>query len=299
MVGHPLEHGEVVVVQAPHQAWVDAVRQVSRVQNGAHSREVSARRLPQVFGQFGGRLDEGLQRRVLGVQDAKRVGVQAAPAVFVQLIGVPCEVINQRRAMRCTFVGLAQTVEFQPHMLAHAQAQRPPQAAHHQDEFGIYVRAGVAQGFHVQLVELAVSTPLRPFVPKDRADGPYPHRPVVQRVVLDHGAHDPRRDLRAKSQLIAVHRVLPGVHLLLDDIRGRTYAAHEQGRGLHDGREQVLVTVQCHDCFDAALEPAPCGGIRQLVLARNAARQDVVHAFDGNEFFGHGRSGARGAASRN
>ena len=246
----------------------------------------------QVVRQLGRSLHQGLHGRVLGVQDAQRVGVQAAAAVFVQLLQARGEVVHQCGPVGSPLGRLTQAVELKADVATHLQPQGLPQAAHHEDQLGIDVWPRKAQRLDVELVELAVATLLRTLVTEHRADGPDPQRPVVQGVVLDHRAHDAGRDLRPQRQGVAVHRVPPGVHLLLDDIGGLSDAAHEQACRLDDGCKQVLVGVARHDSLDRALEPAPDRGIGKLVLARDASRQDVIHAFDGCNFVGHEMFGA-------
>src|SRR3546814_7319368 len=74
--------------------------------------------------------------------------------------------------------------------LAHiGQAQALPEARQHDDELGVDVRAGKAQGLDVDLVELAVAAALRAFVAEYGADAVDALRPVVQQIVLDAGAH--------------------------------------------------------------------------------------------------------------
>ena len=89
LVGDPLEHREVVVVHAAHQARVDAVGSSPTASSTARTASKCASELaPRKSISFGARLDQRLHRRVLGVQDAQRVAVQAAARVVVEPIGV-------------------------------------------------------------------------------------------------------------------------------------------------------------------------------------------------------------------
>ena len=118
------------------------------------------------------------------------------------------------------------------------QAELAPQRAHHQDHLGVDVRAGKAERLDVELVELAVAALLRPLVAEHRPHRPQAQRAVVERVVLDHRAHDAGGGLGAQRELVAVHRVGEGVHLLLDDVGHLAQAAHEQRRRLDDRRQR-------------------------------------------------------------
>jgi hypothetical protein len=85
-VGDPFEDGERVVVHAAHQAVVDAVGLAGGVQRLADTVEVLERGLAQVVHQLGRGFHQALHGRVLGVQDAQRVAVQAALRLGVQQV---------------------------------------------------------------------------------------------------------------------------------------------------------------------------------------------------------------------
>ena len=92
------------------------------------------------------------------------------------------EVLHQRGAVRAPLFGLAQAVEFQPHL---GQAQVAPQRARHQDHLGIDIRPGKAQRLDADLVELPVAAALRLLVPEHRADVEQPLAAVVEQRMLD------------------------------------------------------------------------------------------------------------------
>ena len=204
--------------------------------------------------------------------------MQAALRVFVERIGMALEVRDQRGAMRGALGRLAQAVELEPHVAAFDEAEVAQQRAAHQDLLGVDVGPGEAERLDVDLVELAVAALLRPLVAKHGDAGPDAQRPVVERVVLDHRAHDAGGGLGAQRQPVAVHRVLEGIHLLLDDVGHFAEAAHEQRRRLDDRRAHVGVAVAAHQRAHLVLEPLP---------ARRFRRQDVVHALDGAQGFAH------------
>jgi hypothetical protein len=100
-VGHPLEDREVVVVHAAHQARVDAVGLAGGVQ---HARTASKclSDSPRKSSSCGAASTSGLHGRVLGVQDAQRVAVQAALRLGVQQLAVAskCAISAARWARR-------------------------------------------------------------------------------------------------------------------------------------------------------------------------------------------------------
>jgi hypothetical protein len=292
LVGDPLEDGEVVVVHAAHQARVDRVRQADRIEHGAHGIEVRQRLRTEEVHQLGRRLDQRLHRRVLAVEDAQRVRVQPPLRLFVQHGGVRFEVGDQRRPVRVALGRLAEAVELEPDVFTLLQPELAQQRAREQDLLGVHIGADEAERFDVQLVELAIAALLRPLVAEHRTHRPQAQRPVVQRVVLDHRAHDAGGRLGPQGQPVAVHRVLEGIHLLLDDVGDLAQAAHEQRRGLDDRGQQVLVPIALQHGAHRGFEPLPHrrAGQRLGRLARDRRREDVVHAFDGTQDFRHGNT---------
>ncbi len=83
-VRHPLEHGEVVVVEAAHEARVDAVLEPGGVEDAPHRAEVRERVGAEEIDQPRRAFDHRLQRRVLAVEDAQRIAVQSPPRVLVE-----------------------------------------------------------------------------------------------------------------------------------------------------------------------------------------------------------------------
>ena len=267
----PLEDGKVVVVHAAHQTRVDAKGQSSCSQDGANRVKVGARLAAQEIHQLGRPFNDRLHRRVLAVQDAQRVGVQAPTRVFVQHGRMGLQVGDQCRPVSLTLVGLTQAVELQKDIALFNQAQFAPQGAQQQDQLGVNIGAHVAQCLDIQLMELPVAPFLRPLMAKHRPHQPDPQGAVVQRVVLVDGAHDAGRGLGSQRQAVTVHAVFERVHLLLDDVRHLSQAAHKQGCGLHDGRAQIAVTITRQQTANDVFKPFPTRGF---------GRQDVVHALD-------------------
>ena len=244
---------------------------------------MSERRGPKEVHQARRAVGDRLHRRVLAVEDAQRIAVQAPARILVERIGVPLEVGDQRSPVRAALVGLAEAVDLEANVVADDEAEVLEQRATHEDLLGIDVGAGVAHRLGADLVELAVAALLRPLVAKHRPDVEQALAAVAQERVLGHRTHDARGVLRAQGQAVAVHRVLERVHLLLDDVGHCAQAAHEQRGRLDDGRADVDVAVAAHQRANLALEPLP---------ARRFRRQDVVHSLDGAQDVAHERLGA-------
>ena len=100
---------------------------------------------------------------------------------------------------------------------------------------------------------------------------------VVQQVVFDGGAHQAGGTFGAQGQLFAVELVFKGVHLLFHNVRHLADAAHEQLGVLHDRCAHIAVGKAPHQIAHLRFQPFP---------ARGFTGQDVIHAFDGGEFFG-------------
>ena len=275
-LGDELKYREVVVIQPAHQPRVDAVRDAIGIQYGLDGFEMGARFGAQMVDEPGCGVNQFLHRRVFGIENAQRVGVQPALGVGIQLVCMFFKVGDQCGAMLLAFLGLAQAIEFQPHIL---QPQFLPQRLGQQDEFGIDMGSGKAQGLGAYLVELAITAALGAFVPEHRAHVVHAPAAFVQQVVFNSRPYYACSAFRAQAQMFPIESVFKGVHFLFDDIGHLADAAHEQGCSLHNGRADVAEGETRHHFAHFRFEPFPMGRI---------GRKDVVHAFDGSDFFGHG-----------
>jgi len=242
---------------------------------------VRQRFFAQVVEQFRRAVDHVLHGRVLGVEDAQRVAVQAALGFRVQQRFVAFQVSNQVHAVARALFGVADRIEFEADVF---QAQVVPQAAAQHDHLGIDVGTGEAHGFAAELVELAIAAALRTLVAEHRSRVPHALRTFVHQVVFDDSAHRAGRAFRTQGQLVAVHRIGERIHLFFNDVGDGADGALEQRRVFHDRRADLLEAVALHHRLRGVLEQLP--QVRVL-------RQDVVHAFDGGDFFsffifGHG-----------
>ncbi len=75
----------------------------------------------QVVGHFRRIDQDGLRVGVLGVQHAQRVGFETALAVFVQLVQMRRQVLDQCDAVAATGLAGAQTVEFKLDRITNAK----------------------------------------------------------------------------------------------------------------------------------------------------------------------------------
>jgi hypothetical protein len=78
-----------------------------------------------------------------------------------------------------------------------------------------------------------------------------------------------------------------GIHFLLDDVGDGADGAREQAGFLDDRGDDLLVAVALQDRF---------GGVFEQLPQRRVGREDVVHAFDGDDFLffvGHSISSLR------
>src|SRR6266496_3223873 len=96
-------------------------------------------------------------------------------------------------------------------------AELLPQTGEHDDLLGIDIRPGETQSLDVDLVELPISSFLRPLITEHWTAGPNLLRPIVEQTMLDCRTHDPGSRFRAQRETVAV-AVGKGVHLLLDDV---------------------------------------------------------------------------------
>ena len=77
---------------------------------------------------------------------------------------------------------------------------------------------------------------------------------------------------------VFIGAVLKGVHLFFDNICHLTDTPHKKLCVLQDGRADIAVSVAGHQCPHLVLQPFP---------TRRFRRQNIVHAFDGKQFFSH------------
>ncbi len=156
--------------------------------------EMGAGRGAEPFDELRRAPDQVLHVRILGVEDAQRVGVQPALRIFVELRRASLEVGDQVRAVRAALFGIADRIDREARAVG--DAKRAPQPRQHHDLLGVDVRTGEAQRLDVELVELPVAPLLRPLVAEHRAHGPHALRPLVGERMLDGGTNDSRRWLR-------------------------------------------------------------------------------------------------------
>ena len=194
--------------------------------------------------------------------------MQPAAGVLVEHVLVALEIRDQLRTERAPLLRAADGIHLQLHAL---DAQLPPQPPRHHQQLDIDVGVRVPERFRPERMVLAVASLLGPLVPEQRAAVPQPLRPLVEQVVLQRRAHGWRRAFRAQGELLAVHRVDEGVHLLLDDVGRLAYPAHEELRPLDDGRADLAVAVLLEHRARGFLEKAP---------AVRLVRQDIVHPAD-------------------
>ena len=88
-VGHPFEHGAVVIVQPAHQARIDVeMRCRPRAAMPAAPRNACSESSSRSSSKLRRRLDQRLHRRILAVEHAQRIAVQAALRIVVQRSGM-------------------------------------------------------------------------------------------------------------------------------------------------------------------------------------------------------------------
>jgi hypothetical protein len=266
-----------------HQARVDRVREAVGIEDGAHRpRSAQATRCP------GSRSASGadsttpaspgflLSRMRSGLLCRRRCESSSSVGMLLE--------VRPALAVRGTLVGL-------PRLLSSRRTSVRPSSRHS-------ARA-------IRIISASTSGPAKPSASARRAGGtagsgrfcgrswrnigpdrPEAQRAVVQRVVLDHGAHDARGGLGPQRQLVAVHGAVWKEYISFSTMsvtspRPRTNSAvgstmGVSGTGSHSGpagRARWLRTTAT----------AESGSFR----ARHGGRQDVVHAFDGIQFISH------------
>ena len=140
------------------------------------------------------------------------------------------------------------------------QAKLLPQACREQDDFGIDVRAIKAVRLYADLMELAITPFLRPFVAEHRPLVPKPLSLVMQQAVFHSRPHAAGSAFRAQRQAVTV-AVVEGVHLFLDDIGDFANRAGKQRRLFHDRRTNFIKSVAVHELAYFALKKLPARAV--------------------------------------
>ncbi len=153
-----------------------------------------------------------------------------------------------------------------------SEPENAPETREHHDLLGIDVRAGEAERFDVELVELPIAALLRPLMAEHRPAGPDALWPLVGERMLDRGADDAGRRFGAQCEALAVQLVLERVHLVLDDVGRIPDPAHEQRCGLDDRHAQVAIAVLGEHGACRVLEAFP---------DHRLVGQHVIHPADG------------------
>ena len=174
--------------------------------------------------------------------------MQAALGVFVQLVGVLLQISDQCFAVLFALFGLAQAIEFQPHIF---DAQFLPQSVCQQNQFGIHMGAGKAQGFGTHLMKLAVAAALGPFAPKHGPHVVHALAAFVQQVVFHGGTYDACGVFGAQGQVVRIAvfvvAILKRIHFLFHHIGYLAQAAHKQAGVFDDGGAHIAIGKARHD----------------------------------------------------
>ena len=97
--------------------------------------------------------------------------------------------------------------------------------------------------------------------------------------MLDRRAHAGGGAFRPQRQVLAIERVLEGVHLLLDDVGDFADGALEQGRRLDDGHADRAIAIALEPIAHDVFEVFPGFGV---------VGQDVIHPAHSLQGLAHG-----------
>ncbi len=168
-------------------------------------------------------------------------------------------------------------------------AQLIEQGCEHLQHFGIAQRrlragAGRPDDLRADLEKLAVAALLRALAAELRADViELLQQSLLAELVLDIGADDAGGVLRPQGERLRLFRlcarlVLPGVHLLGDDVGLLAHAAGEERGVLEDGCANLAEVVAGKDAARGSIDVVPQLGFR---------RQQVAGAADGFNDLAH------------
>ncbi len=258
-----------------HHPRVDPEGDAEERELSLHRLEVGPRLVRQRVGDGRSRGEHGLAARVLAIEDAQRVLLDALLALGAELAPVRAEKGSQRLQIGAAGLGIPERVQLHPDALEpHGGEELHRQV----DELGLLRRGGHAIRLGANLPELSVAAGLHPLVPEHRPEvPPAGHRLALGHRVLDVGPDRRRRALGAQGEAPA-SLVLEGVHLLPHDVRRLAHAAHEE-RGVLQRRGAGLLVAE-------AAERLPRRSL-QRVPHGDVGREEIVHPLHPRDALAH------------
>ncbi len=201
--------------------------------------------------QPGRALHHRTRARVIGVEGAQRVVLDARADILGELLLVGTQVGLQALAVLAAALGASEARESQAHL---SDLELGEQRGQQHDRLGVHGRVLRAQRLGPHLPELAVAPRLGALVAEEARQVPELHRlAALVHPVLHIGATDRGGALRAQRER-APGGVLEREHLLTHDVRRGAHPTREQLGGLHGGGLDALVSGALEDRACARLE---------------------------------------------
>ncbi len=257
VVAGELEHGAGVVVEAAHEGGVDLIADARVIEEGSHGGEVLGVLGRQAVQEAGRRGHHLLRAAVAGVKGPHRVQLDALAYLAGQRVAVRAQVGGELLAVLGPRLRRAEA----------AQAQAGPhsdgfeQLGQEDDELGVGLGRGRADGLRPHLPELAVATALGGLGAVEAAQVPELHRlGQLVHAVLDVGAADRGGALRAQRQG-PPGAVVEAVHLLADDVGRLAHSAGEELGGFESRGLDAAVAGRLEDAPGMTGERLAAGSI--------------------------------------
>ena len=245
------EGSSCVIVQSPHQPVIARVGHTRRIESRRYCRKVRFGCFIQRIRNHRQRLNNRLIRRNLAVQHAQRVGHRAPLAIHTHLAHHRHQCRAQRLVVPRPIRRGSNGVQLQRPA---GNAQLVQQRCQHLQHLGVTQRALApsrrrSNHFGPNLRKLTIPPLLRPLPPELR-----PHvvellqLPALAQPMLDIRAHHPRGILRPQRQhlrLLALgpRLVLPGIHLLRNNVGFLAHPARKQRRVFKNGGSDFAKVV--------------------------------------------------------
>ena len=258
------EHAVAIIIQPAHQPCIARPGDAAGLQAGLQPFEELAGLCREIIVDLRRVRHQCGVASILAVEDAQRVGVQPALAVFAQIATMGSEIGGNGGAPCSACFRIAHRIEGQFHVARHAQFFQ--QMLAQCDHLHVRCRLACTQDFGVELVKLAEPALLRAFITEQWAPCGQLQRRQLLPAIFDVGARDAGGEFRAQAHGIAA-AILEFIHFLGNHVGGLTQRPRKHGGRFehrHFHPAEAVQIAHAVERFDHMIEAG--GGLADHVL---------------------------------